>query len=211
MAGGLGLMATATARSGYPFLVTASVIIAAGMGLAMAPATESIMGALPRAQAGAGSAVNDTTRNFGGALGVAILGSLASVAFAAHLRPVLAHVPVYYARQAVGSVGAAVTAGQHTPGPAGHQLIEAARQAFVIGADHALIAAVVAAVAGAIAAARYLPARAGTAATAPPPAPAPAPVSAPAPAPVSAPASGPAPAAMQSVIEAVPLNTAQAA
>jgi fucose permease len=83
MAGGLGLMATATAHSSYPFLLTASVIIAAGMGLAMAPATESIMGALPRSQAGAGSAVNDTTRNLGGALGVAILGSLASSAFAA--------------------------------------------------------------------------------------------------------------------------------
>jgi len=126
---------------GYPFLLTASVIIAAGMGLAMAPATESIMGALPRSQAGAGSAVNDTTRNLGGALGVAILGSLASSAFAAQLRPVLAHIPALPASQAPASVGAAVTAGQHTAGPVGYHLIEAARQAFVIGADHALIAA----------------------------------------------------------------------
>jgi EmrB/QacA subfamily drug resistance transporter len=144
MAGGLGLMATATASSGYPFLLTASVIIAAGMGLAMAPATESIMGALPRSQAGAGSAVNDTTRNFGGALGVAILGSLASSGFAAQLRPVLAHIPALPASQALASVGAAVTAGQHTSGPVGHHLTEAARQAFVTGADHALIAAVAA-------------------------------------------------------------------
>jgi EmrB/QacA subfamily drug resistance transporter len=163
MAGGLALMATATARSGYPFLLTASVIIAAGMGLAMAPATESIMGALPRAQAGVGSAVNDTARNLGGALGVAILGSLASSAFAAQLHPVLAQAPTRHASQAPASIGAAVTAGQHIPGPIGHHLIEAARQAYVIGADHALIAAIAAAVAGAIVAARYLPARAVTA------------------------------------------------
>ena len=50
--------------------------MAAGMGLVMAPATESIMGSLPRAKAGVGSAVNDTTRQVGGALGVAVIGSV---------------------------------------------------------------------------------------------------------------------------------------
>ena len=52
------------------------VIMATGMGLVMAPATESIMGSLPRAKAGVGSAVNDTTRQVGGALGVAVIGSV---------------------------------------------------------------------------------------------------------------------------------------
>ena len=46
------------------------------MGLTTAPATESIMGSLPPGQAGVGSAVNDTTRQTGGALGVAVLGSI---------------------------------------------------------------------------------------------------------------------------------------
>ena len=46
------------------------------MGMAMAPATESVMGSLPLEKASVGSAVNDTTRTTGGALGVAILGSL---------------------------------------------------------------------------------------------------------------------------------------
>ena len=54
------------------------MLMAAGMGLVMAPATESIMGSLPRAKAGVGSAVNDTTRQVGGALGVAIIGSVMS-------------------------------------------------------------------------------------------------------------------------------------
>jgi hypothetical protein len=54
------------------------VIMALGMALTMAPATESIMGSLPRDKAGVGSAVNDTTRQVGGALGVAIIGSVYS-------------------------------------------------------------------------------------------------------------------------------------
>ena len=52
------------------------VLLAIGMGLVMAPATESIMGSLPRAKAGVGSAMNDTTRQVGGALGVAVVGSV---------------------------------------------------------------------------------------------------------------------------------------
>ena len=52
------------------------MVMAVGMALTMAPATESIMGSLPLAKAGVGSAVNDTTRQVGGALGVAIVGSV---------------------------------------------------------------------------------------------------------------------------------------
>ncbi len=61
------------------------VLVGAGMGLAMAPATDSIMGSLPPERAGVGSAVNDTTREIGGALGVAILGSITSAAYAASI------------------------------------------------------------------------------------------------------------------------------
>jgi EmrB/QacA subfamily drug resistance transporter len=161
MALGFGLMSTSTVHTGYPFLLVASMIIAAGMGLAMAPATESIMGSLPRAQAGVGSAVNDTTRSLGGALGVAIMGSIAASVFSSHLRPALTHVPSGVAAQAQTSVGAAVTVGQHAPGPVGQGLVDAARQAFVTGSDHAMLVAVAAAVLGSFVAARYLPARAG--------------------------------------------------
>jgi hypothetical protein len=58
------------------------VILATGMGLVMAPATESIMGSLPRSKAGAGSAVNDTTRQVGGALGVALIGNVMTSTYA---------------------------------------------------------------------------------------------------------------------------------
>ena len=56
-----------------------------GMGMTMAPATESVMGSLPREKAGVGSAVNDTTRQMGGALGVAIIGSVSSSIYASQI------------------------------------------------------------------------------------------------------------------------------
>ena len=62
--------------SDHVILVT--MVLGLGMANIMAPATESIMGSLPRAKAGVGSAVNDTTRQVGGAVGVALLGSLMS-------------------------------------------------------------------------------------------------------------------------------------
>jgi EmrB/QacA subfamily drug resistance transporter len=160
MGAGLGLLATSTTGTGYLFLMLASVVVAAGMGLAMAPATESIMGSLPLAQAGVGSAVNDTTRSLGGALGVAIIGSVASSVYASHLRPVLAHLPARFAAEARTSVGAAVSISQHAPGSAGHLLAAAARQAFIAGGDEAVLVAVAAALIGSVAAALFLPARA---------------------------------------------------
>jgi len=160
MATGFALMATSSAHTGYSFLLPVSVVIAAGMGLAMAPATESIMGSLPPAQAGVGSAVNDTTRSLGGALGVAIMGSVASSIFASRMHPALTHVPGPFAARAQASVGAAVTVGRHAPRGIGNSLIEAARQAFITGSDHAVLVAMAAALIGSLVAARYLPARA---------------------------------------------------
>jgi EmrB/QacA subfamily drug resistance transporter len=157
---GFALMSTSSVHTGYDFLLPVSVVIALGMGLAMAPATESIMGSLPREHAGVGSAVNDTTRSLGGALGVAVLGSVASSVFASRLHPALAHVPARFAAEASSSVGAAIAVGQHAPAPFGQSLIESARQAFISGADQATLFAVGAALIGAAVAARYLPARA---------------------------------------------------
>jgi EmrB/QacA subfamily drug resistance transporter len=160
MAIGFGALSTASEHTGYPLLMMASMLVAAGMGLAMAPATESIMGSLPRAQAGVGSAVNDTTRFVGGALGVALTGSVASSVFASHLRPVLTHVPARDVAEAKSSIGGAVTVGQHAPGSFGHVIVDSARQAFMAGSDRAMLVAVVAAALGALVAARFLPARA---------------------------------------------------
>jgi EmrB/QacA subfamily drug resistance transporter len=164
---GFGLMATSTARTGYPFLLGASMVIAAGMGLSMAPATESIMGSLPPAQAGVGSAVNDTTRSLGGALGVAVMGSVASTVFAGRVQPALAHVPAPFAAAARSSIGAALVVGHHAPPSIGNNLVDVARQAFITGSDHAMIVAVACALLGSLVAARFLPARSPSEAPAP--------------------------------------------
>ena len=82
---GLAVAATLTVDAGYGRLAVALLLMGAGMGLAGAPATESIMGSLPPARANIGSAVNDTTRELGGALGVAIVGSIMSSLYAGQL------------------------------------------------------------------------------------------------------------------------------
>ncbi len=82
---GLGLLSTIHATTPYSVVITYFLIMSVGMGMTMAPATESVMGSLPRAKAGVGSAVNDTTRQVGGALGVAIIGSVVSSAYAGNI------------------------------------------------------------------------------------------------------------------------------
>jgi MFS family permease len=82
---GLLLLSTIEPESPYPQVISYFVIMAAGMGMTMAPATESVMGSVPREKAGVGSAVNDTTRQVGGALGVAIIGSAVSSVYASRI------------------------------------------------------------------------------------------------------------------------------
>lgn len=73
---GVFIVSLVPAQNGYPVLLVGIIVLASGMGLVMAPATESIMGSLPPEKAGVGSAMNDTTRQMGGALGVAVIGSI---------------------------------------------------------------------------------------------------------------------------------------
>lgn len=75
--------------SGIRSIVGIAMILGFGMAHVMAPATDSIMGSLPRAKAGVGSAVNDTTRQTGGAIGVAVLGSLLASRYTSHVRHLL--------------------------------------------------------------------------------------------------------------------------
>ena len=135
------------------------IIMATGMGLVMAPATESIMGSLPRAKAGVGSAVNDTTRQVGGALGVAVVGSVMSSAYGPRVSEAFtgAGVPAAGVAQAKQGLGLAL----QTSGTS-RALAEAARAAFVAGMHHGVIVAAAAAAVGAIVTAVWLPARAAS-------------------------------------------------
>jgi hypothetical protein len=119
---------------------------------------------VPAHQAGAGSAINDTIREVGGALGVAIVGSLAAAVYRSHLTTVLdaAHVPAAVTRVATGSVAAANTVGAQLGGASGAHLVSAAHSAYVTamadGMRVAAAVAIVAAVASYIALRRPTPA-----------------------------------------------------
>ncbi len=159
MAAGLAYMGTATTASSYGHFALATVLMAAGMGLAMAPSTESIMGALPPEQAGVGSAVNDTTREIGGVMGVAILGSIANAGYVSNLGDAAAQLPQPAEQAATSSLAGALTVAHQVPAAIGHPLAAAAQDAFVRAADKGVLVAAVVAVAGAVFAARALPSR----------------------------------------------------
>jgi hypothetical protein len=156
----LGLLSTVSATSGYLLVAESLAVLGLGMGLTMAPATESIMGALPRPKAGVGSAMNDTTRQVGGALGVAVLGSVLSSAYASSIAPALRGLPASAAALAGDSVGGAVAVAARTGGRGAQALLEAAHTAFTSGMSLALLIAAAVAAVGAIVALVFLPARA---------------------------------------------------
>src|SRR4051794_34155240 len=159
-ASGLVVASTSTVDSGYGPVMLAMVLMGAGMGLSVAPATESIMGALPLHQAGVGSAVNDTSREVGGALGVAIVGSMLSSLYSSNLNSKLpANVPSPVRDAADQSVGAALQVSAQL-GRAGAPLADAARESFVYAMSRASLVTAAVAALGALLAWRFLPARA---------------------------------------------------
>jgi predicted MFS family arabinose efflux permease len=84
-AAGLAWASTADAATLYPVIAMQMVLLGGGLGLTTAPATEAIMGSLAADTAGVGSAVNDTTRELGGTLGVAIVGSVFASVYSGRL------------------------------------------------------------------------------------------------------------------------------
>ena len=88
-AAGLAWASTADAATPYAVIAMQMVLLGGGLGLTTAPATEAIMGSLSADKAGVGSAVNDTTRELGGTLGVAIVGSVFASVYSGRLaRPI---------------------------------------------------------------------------------------------------------------------------
>jgi EmrB/QacA subfamily drug resistance transporter len=142
VAGGLMVAATGlvwasflTVGTPYGVVAVALVVLGLGVGVTMPPATDSIMGSVPPAKAGVGSAVNDATRQLGGALGVAMLGSVFSSVYAGTLRSALADQPIPAATvdAAAQQIGAALGAAPRIGGQQGAELADVARQAFVDG------------------------------------------------------------------------------
>jgi EmrB/QacA subfamily drug resistance transporter len=142
-------------------VVVSMLLIAVGLGLATAPATEAIMGSLPREKAGVGSAVNDTTRELGGTLGVAVMGSVFSSVYGPKIAELLQGTPLPSAAVSAAreSVAAALAVAGQAPAVAQQGIVGAAQSAFLDGMHAGSWVAAGAAVVGGVLALAFLPAR----------------------------------------------------
>ena len=176
--------AVTTSGIGYGIISVQMVLYGLGMGLTSAPATESIMGAVSRRQAGVGSAVNDSTRLLGGTLGVAVIGSVYASLYGSRLTATLPPaLPRGAAAIAHQSVGAAYAVAGQVPGALSQAVRTAATNAFLHGLSIGCLVAGGVAAAGAVLAALFLPNQpAGSSAAAPSQSPSQSPVRAEAPA-----------------------------
>jgi MFS transporter len=164
---------TAVSSAYWGRVIVAMVLMAAGLALTSSPATEAIMGALPRDKAGAGSAVNDTTRELGGTLGVAIVGSAMSSVYASHVAAALGRLgaPAAAAAAARQSVAAGLAVAGQLPPDLRAAAAAATRLAFMTGLHAGSLVAAGATAAAALATLAFLPARARAAAGTASPAP----------------------------------------
>lgn len=146
-----GFVVLGLIRPGTPYVLIAGalVLLAGGMAVTIAPATGAIMSSVPLNKAGVGSAVNDTTREFGGALGIAVLGSIVASQYRSGFDT--GDLPPEVADVAGESVGAAVGVGAELGGAAGARLVEQAGVVFTDAVNVAfLVSAVIAIATGAV-------------------------------------------------------------
>jgi len=154
---GFALFAGIDASSSYAYLLVSFVPLISGVALTMSPMTSAIMSAVPTRRAGAGSAMNDATRELGAALGVAVFGSIAASRYTARLDPVLAQLPTADRAPARSSLAGALQVASTLPRAAGDTLTRGANSAFIDGVHVAAALGVALAVAAAVFVWRNLP------------------------------------------------------
>jgi Na+/melibiose symporter-like transporter len=145
-------------HTAYPYVLACLVPFIVGMALTMSPMTASIMSAVPSRRAGAGSAMNDASRELGAALGVAILGSVAASRYASVLGGSTTHLPAAMHHQARSSLTGALQVASTLPHSAGVLLQRGADIAFVQGIHVACFVGAVLAGFATVLVLRYLPA-----------------------------------------------------
>lgn len=164
----VGLLLVTASFAGYQLVDAQTPIVfvlvllflqGAGMANVMAPATESIMSTLPRERAGAGSAVNTTVRQVGGALGVAILGSILSAGYRSSITPALGGLPAAARDVAAESIGGTQLVAAQLPEGARAALDVAATDAFISAMHYTAAGSALVALLGAFVVVRWLPGR----------------------------------------------------
>ncbi len=159
--GGVAVLFAALSRvqpgTSYWLVGAALLLIGLGVGAAFVPSTDAVMAAVPEANAGLGSAINDSGRQVGAALGIGILGALTNMGYTAGLATFVSGLDPNVAAAAKRSVGAALQAAGELGGPAGAALRQAATTAFVDGFGLAMLAGAALMAAGAVLVLRRLP------------------------------------------------------
>ena len=155
-AAGFALLTHAQADSGLWFVLLGASIYAGGVVTAVTVGNELVMGAVPPDRAGAAAAIVETSSEFGGALGMAVLGSIGVAVYRsdlAHTAP--ATLPQTAVEASRNTLGGALSAAEQLPAQLGTQLVSAARIAFTHGLDAAALGAAIAMVVAAVLSARF--------------------------------------------------------
>lgn len=159
VAAGLGVAAAADASS-EGLAIASLVVLGLGMGLIMAPCATLILASVPEGKGGVGSAAAETALQLGGALGVAVMGSVLSSGYGGEIDDVAGTLPAEAAAAVEDSIGGALGVAAQLGGAQAGRLAEAARDAFVTGQSLAMLAAAGVSLLGALLAAWLLPGRA---------------------------------------------------
>jgi EmrB/QacA subfamily drug resistance transporter len=167
MAAGFLVLSQLQVDSPYWHFLLGLVLFAFGMGFAGTPATTAITSSLPMSKQGVASAVNDTSRELGSALGIAVLGSLLNQAYRDGMAEAVVGLPAQVSERVLGSVAFTAAPELAALGGRGQQLADAGRAAFVDGVGVALLAAVIILVIGAVGVALLAPSRSAAVADSP--------------------------------------------
>jgi EmrB/QacA subfamily drug resistance transporter len=163
IAGAFWQISSVSVSSGYGDVVAGVALLGVGAGLVIPAATESVMGSLPGGETGVGSATNGTFLQVGGALGVAVIGSLLNTRYTDDITAALApyHVPEAVMTTVRGSLGGALEVAARVGGTFGAGLAHLAREAFVSGMDLGLTVGAFVALGGCLIAVGMLPSARG--------------------------------------------------
>jgi EmrB/QacA subfamily drug resistance transporter len=161
VAAGLWQVSHASVTWTYTDTLPGLIMTGIGAALVMPAVSGSVMGSLPRGDLGVGSATNGVSIQVGGALGVAIIGSLLSTRYQDQMTTALApyHLPHAIENTILGSVGGALGVAARVGGATGHLLAHVARSAFISGADLGLLVAAAVVLVGCVLALLTLPTR----------------------------------------------------
>jgi hypothetical protein len=149
-AAGLVVLSTLGVGSSYWPVLAGFVLSGAGLALSSAPATNAIVASLPQGKQGLASAINDLSRELGGVLGIAILGSVLNAGYCSRLAEAASGMPGELVARAQVSLTSALMVAGRLGGGQGERLADAARAAFVSGLSASLVAGAVVLVLGTV-------------------------------------------------------------